>query len=419
MGETFAIKVLSRATGNKVREGEIVFVEPDYILTHDNSAAIIGKFESTVPGGRVMYPGRIAIVLDHVIPAASSKHAAGHKKVREFVREQGITNFFDIGAGVCHQVMPEMGLVMPGSIVVGSDSHTCTYGAFNCFATGIDRTEAAGIWITGRTWFKVPETINIDLTGAFNAGVSAKDLILTIIGDVGAGGANYMAVEFNGPAVGGLRISDRMTIANMGIEMGAKIAAFPANIMTSKYYEALDLPVTGAVWSDHDAEYARTLEYDLENIIPVIACPHQVDNVVPVKEMAGMKIDQILLGTCTNGRVEDLKTAADILRGEKIHSGVRMLVAPASREEYLKAMKMGIVQDLVSAGAVVLPPGCGPCLGAHQGALAPGEKCLSTANRNFKGRMGEKEAEIYLSSPETAAVSALTGKIRDPREVLK
>ncbi|NOQ22197.1 MAG: homoaconitate hydratase family protein [Candidatus Aegiribacteria sp.] len=419
MGETFAIKILSRAAGKKVSEGEIVFVEPDYILTHDNSAAIIGKFESTVPGGRVRYPGRIAIVLDHVIPAASSTHAAGHKKVRDFVREQGITNFFDIGTGVCHQVMPEMGLVKPGSIVVGSDSHTCTYGAFNCFATGIDRTEAAGIWITGRTWFKVPETINIELTGGFNAGVSAKDLILTIVGDVGAGGANYMAIEFNGPAVGGLRISDRMTIANMGIEMGAKIAVFPANILTSKYFEALDIKITDAVWSDHDAEYARTLEYDLEEIIPVIACPHQVDNVVPVEDMAGMKIDQIFLGTCTNGRVEDLKTAADILRGQRIHSGVRMLVAPASREEYLKAMNMGIVQDLVSAGAVVLPPGCGPCLGAHQGALAPGEKCLSTANRNFKGRMGEKEAEIYLSSPETAAVSALTGKIRDPREVLK
>jgi len=419
MGETFAVKALSRATGKMVTEGEIVFVEPDYILTHDNSAAIIGKFESTVPGGRVMYPGRIAIVLDHVIPAASSKHASGHKKVREFVREQGITNFFDIGTGICHQVMPEMGLVKPGSIVVGSDSHTCTYGAFNCFATGIDRTEAAGIWITGRTWFKVPQTINIELTGAFTAGVSAKDLILTIIGNVGAGGANYMAVEFNGPAVGGLRISDRMTIANMGIEMGAKIAAFPANIMTSKYYEALDLEITSAVWSDHDTEYARTLEYDLEDIVPVIACPHQVDNVVPVEEIAGMKIDQILLGTCTNGRVEDLKTAADILRGQKIHSGVRMLVAPASREEYLKAMETGVLENLVRAGAVILPPGCGPCLGAHQGVLAPGEKCLSTANRNFKGRMGEKEAEIYLSSPETAAASALTGKIRDPREVLK
>ncbi len=419
MGETFAMKVLGRAVGKKVREGEIVFVEPDYVLTHDNSSAIIGKFESTVPGGKVKYPGRLAIVLDHVIPAASSKHAAGHRKVREFVREQGITSFYDIGVGVCHQVMPEMGMVSPGSIVVGSDSHTCTYGAFNCFATGIDRTEAAGIWITGRTWFKVPETINIQLTGAFTAGISAKDLILTIIGEVGAGGANYMAVEFNGPAVGGLRICDRMTIANMGIEMGAKIAAFPYNIATSKYCEIMHVDTGNAIWSDHDAEYARNLEYDLSEIVPVIACPHQVDNVVPVEEMAGMKIDQIFLGTCTNGRVEDLRAAAEILRGQKVYPGVRMLVGPASREEYLKAMKAGILKDLIDAGAVVLPPGCGPCLGAHQGALAPGEKCLSTANRNFKGRMGEKEAEIYLSSPETAAASALTGKIRDPREVLR
>ncbi|MCD4776982.1 MAG: 3-isopropylmalate dehydratase large subunit [Candidatus Aegiribacteria sp.] len=419
MGETFAVKVLGRAAGKKVREGEIVFVEPDYILTHDNSSAIIGKFESTVPGGKVKYPGRLAIVLDHVTPAASSKNAAGHMKIREFVREQGITNFFDIGTGICHQVMPEMGLVKPGSIVVGSDSHTCTYGAFNCFATGIDRTEAAGIWITGRTWFRVPETMNIELNGSFDAAVSSKDLILTIIGDVGAGGANYMAVEFNGPAVGGLRISDRMTIANMGIEMGAKIAAFPANMLTSKYLQDLGMDTSGAVWSDHDAEYASSLEYDLSDIIPVIACPHQVDNVVPVEEMAGMKIDQVFLGTCTNGRAEDLKAAADILRGERVHAGVRMIIAPASRKQYLRAMKMGVMQDLVESGAVVLPPGCGPCLGAHQGVLAPGEKCLSTANRNFKGRMGEKEAEIYLSSPETAAASAIAGKIVDPREVLR
>jgi len=417
MGETFAVKVLGRAAGKKVREGEIVFVEPDYILTHDNSAAIIGKFKSTVPGGRVKYPGRIAIVLDHVIPAASSKHAAGHRTTREFVLEQGIGNFFDMGYGVCHQVMPEKGLVKPGSIVVGSDSHTCTYGALNCFATGIDRTEAAGIWITGRTWFKVPETINIELTGSFDLGVSAKDLILTIIGDVGAGGANYMAVEFNGPAVGGLRICDRMTISNMGIEMGAKIAAFPANIATSQYLKDLDVDISNAIWSDHDAVYARSLEYDLSDITPVIACPHQVDNVVPVEKMAGMKIDQVFLGTCTNGRVEDLKTAADILRGKKIHPNVRMLVGPASKEEYLKAINIGVLQDLIESGAVILPPGCGPCLGAHQGALAPGEKCLSTANRNFKGRMGEKEAEIYLSSPETAAASALAGEILDPREV--
>lgn len=419
MGETFAMKVLGRAAGKKVSEGEIVFVEPDFVLTHDNSAAIIDKFESTVPGGKVRYPDRIAIVLDHVIPAAASKHAAGHRQVREFVRRQGIANFYDVGAGVCHQVMPEMGLVLPGSIVVGSDSHTCTYGAFNAFATGIDRTEAAGLWITGRTWLRVPTTIDIELTGSFAGGVSAKDLILTIIGDVGSGGANYKAVEFNGPAVGGLRMSDRMTMANMGIEMGAKIAAFPSNIRTSEYFRELDIPITGAVWSDHDASYERTLEYDLSDIVPVVARPHKVDNVVPVTDLAGMEIDQVFLGTCTNGRIEDLKAAADILRGHSVADGVRLIVGPASRKEFLKADGQGIVAELVRAGAVMLPPGCGPCLGAHQGVLAPGEKCLSTANRNFKGRMGEKEAEIYLASPETAAASALTGRITDPREVTK
>lgn len=419
MGQTFAVKVLGRAAGRTVREGEIIFVEPDRILTHDNSAAIIDKFRSVVPDGRVKYPDRIVIVLDHVIPAASSKNAAGHKKVREFVKEQGIVNFFDIGCGVCHQVMPETGLVTPGSIVVGSDSHTCTYGAFNSFATGIDRTEAAGIWITGRTWLRVPETMNVELTGSFNAGVSAKDLILTIIGEVGAGGANYMAVEFNGPGVGVLRMSDRMTIANMGIEMGAKVAAFPSNIITSRYFRGLEMDIPDAVWSDHDAEYARTLEFDLSEIGPVVARPHQVDNVVPVEEVEGTRIDQVFLGTCTNGRLEDLKAAAAILKGERVHPDVRMIVGPASRNEFLRADAEGIISDLVKAGAVILPPGCGPCLGAHQGALAPGERCLSTANRNFRGRMGEKEAEIYLASPETAAVSAIAGKVTDPREVLK
>lgn len=418
MGETFAMKVLGRAAGKSVREGEIVFVEPDYVLTHDNSSAIIGKFEVTVPGSKVRYPERLAIVLDHVIPAASSKNAAGHRKTRTFVQDQNISHFYDIGTGICHQVLPEMGLVKPGSIVVGSDSHTCTYGAFNCFATGIDRTEAAGIWITGKTWFRVPETINIDITGGFTAGVAAKDLILTIIGDIGAGGANYLAVEFNGPAVAGLRICDRMTIANMGIEMGAKITAFAANSVTNKYLEAIGVDISAALWSDHDAEYTRSFEYDLADIVPVVACPHQVDNVIPIRELPETGIDQIFIGTCTNGRVEDFQAALEILRGHTVHSDVRLLVGPASRKEYLKAMQMGLIQDFVEAGAVILPPGCGPCLGAHQGALAPGEKCLSTANRNFKGRMGEKDAEIYLSSPETAAASAITGRITDPREVL-
>jgi homoaconitate hydratase family protein len=418
MGETFAMKILSRAAGKKVREGEIIFVEPDYVLTHDNSSAIIGKFEATVPGSKVRYPDKLAIVLDHVIPAVSSKIAVGHRKIRKFVQEQDIKHFYDIGTGICHQVLPEMGLVKPGSIVVGSDSHTCTYGAFNCFATGIDRTEAAGIWITGKTWFKVPETINIDITGGFTAGVSAKDLILTIIGDIGAGGANYMAVEFNGPAVAGLRICDRMTIANMGIEMGAKIAAFPANSVTNRYLETVGIDSSAALWSDHDAEYTKSFEYDLADIVPVVACPHQVDNVIPITELPETGIDQVFIGTCTNGRVEDFQAALQILRGHTVHSDVRLLVGPASRKEYLKAMEMGLIQDFIEVGAVILPPGCGPCLGAHQGVLAPGEKCLSTANRNFKGRMGEKDAEIYLSSPETAAASAITGRITDPREVL-
>ena len=418
MGETFAMKVLGRAVGRRVSEGEIVFVEPDVVLTHDNSSAIIGKFESTVPGGRVKYPDRLAIVLDHVIPAATSKNAAGHAKTRAFVREQGITDFFDIGTGVCHQVLPEKGLVVPGSIVVGSDSHTCTYGAFNCFATGIDRTEAAGLWITGRTWFRVPETICVDITGHLDHNVSAKDLMLTVIGEVTAGGANYMSVEFHGPAVGSLRVCDRMTMANMGIEMGAKIAAFPADGIMHDYLMMRGVDCSGAVWSDHDAVFSRTLSFDLEKVVPMVAMPHQVDNVAPIGDLPRTQVDQIFIGTCTNGRLEDLITAADTLRGRTISGTVRLLVGPASREIYFKAMELGIIQDLVAAGATILPPGCGPCLGAHQGALAPGEKCLSTANRNFKGRMGEKEAEIYLSSPETAAASALTGWITDPREVM-
>jgi len=413
--ETFVMKVLSSYAGKSVEEGEIVFVEPDRILTHDNSSAIIGKFENTVPDGEVRYPDRVIIVLDHVIPAQSSKNASGHRKTREFVKRQGIEHFYDAGTGVCHQVIPEEGLTVPGSIIVGSDSHTCTYGAFNCFATGIDRTEAAGIWITGRTWFMVPPTVRIILNGSFEPGVSAKDLILTIIGDISADGATYMAVEFHGPSVGNLKMNDRMTIANMGIEMGAKIAVFPFDDITEEYYRDNNMDMGSPLWSDENAKFARTLEYDLSEIVPVVARPHKVDNVIPVSELPETKIDQVFLGTCTNGRIEDLQAATDILRGKKVHRDVRLLVGPASRKISIEAMEKGIMQELVKAGGILLPPGCGPCLGAHQGALAPREKCLSTANRNFRGRMGEKESEIYLSSPETAAASALTGRISDPR----
>jgi len=416
MGQTYVQKILGRAAGKVVEAGEIVFVEPDLVLTHDNSSAIIGKFENTKPGGRVKYPDRIIVVLDHVTPAATSKNAAGHARVREFVAEQGIHKFFDVGCGICHQVLPEQHLALPGGIVVGSDSHTCTYGAFNTFATGIDRTEAAGLWITGRTWFRVPETIEINLEGCLQKGVSAKDLILTIIGKLGSDGANYKAVEFHGSSVGGLLIHERMTIANMGIEMGAKIAVFPADRVVQNFLLGEEL-CKDAVWSDADAEFCQLHNFNLDEIVPVVARPHTVDNVCAVSELPETKVDQVFLGTCTNGRVEDLKSALDVMKGRKVVPSVRMLVGPASRDEYVKALQQGVIEEFVKAGAVVLPPGCGPCLGAHQGVLAPGEVCLSTANRNFKGRMGEKDAFIYLGSPETAAATAITGVITDPRGV--
>jgi homoaconitate hydratase family protein len=417
MGQTFAMKVLGRAADREVEPGMIVFVEPDLVLTHDNSAAIIDKFEATVPGRGVKYPDRLAIVLDHTIPADTSKDASAHRKIREFARRQGIRHFYEMGTGICHQVVPEMGLCPPGSLVVGSDSHTCTYGAFNSFATGIDRTEAAGLWITGRTWLKVPDSICIDLHGGLRRHVSAKDLILRIIGDIGADGANYLAVEFHGPGVSSLRMSERMTVSNMGVEMGAKIAVFPADGQTREFFRGRGAACGGTLWSDHDAPFIRTLQYDLGELVPVVARPHAVDRVVPVSELGPTPIDQVLLGTCTNGRIEDLEAAAAILRGRRVSPSTRLIVAPASREVYLEAMNRGIMQIIVEAGATVIPPGCGPCLGAHQGILAPGERCLSTANRNFKGRMGEKDSEIFLASPETAAASAIAGEIVDPREV--
>jgi homoaconitate hydratase family protein len=417
MGKTFAMKALGRAAGRDVSPGETVFVEPDLVMSHDNSAAIIGKFEATVPGSRVRYPERIAIVIDHVVPAATSRNASDHALIRKFVASQGIERFYDAGTGVCHQVLPEMGLCKPGTIVVGSDSHTCTYGAFNCFATGIDRTETAGLWITGRTWFRVPESIEINLSGHLENNTSAKDAILTIIGDLGADGANYMAVEFHGTAVSTLRMAERMTIANMGIEMGAKVAVFPADGRTRDYFIGRGPGCEEALWSDVDAPFCRSVDYSLCDMVPVVAKPHAVDNVVPVTDLERTPIDQVLLGTCTNGRLEDLEAAAAIMKGKPVAKGVRLIVAPASRETWLMALKSGLLETFTKAGAILIPPGCGPCLGAHLGVLAPGERCLSTANRNFRGRMGEKDAEIYLGSPETAGATAVRGVITDPREV--
>ncbi|MBL7107835.1 MAG: 3-isopropylmalate dehydratase large subunit [Candidatus Cloacimonetes bacterium] len=416
MSKTFIQKIFENRIGRQISEGEIIFVEPDYILTHDNTAAIIKKLSQVKEGIKVKYPNRIVIVLDHIIPAANAASANNHKQIRKFVKEQKISHFYDIGNGICHQVLPEKGLAIPGSVVVGSDSHTCTYGAFGAFSTGIDRTEAAGIWITGETWFKIPKTFKISLNGKFKKYVSAKDLILKIIGDLGADGANYKSVEYHGNGVNNLSISDRMTIANMAIEMGAKNSAFPVDEITEKWLKNRGVKNYEKIWADADAVYEKEFSYNLDEITPQIAFPHSVDNVKNISEAEGIKVDQCFIGTCTNGRIEDLRIAAEILKGKKIHLETRLIILPASREIYQLAMKEGILEILSESGAVILPPGCGPCLGAHQGVMADGEVTISTANRNFKGRMGNKSASIYLASPATVAASALTGKISNPTE---
>jgi 3-isopropylmalate/(R)-2-methylmalate dehydratase large subunit len=417
MGKTFAEKLLAVKSGlDSVEAGQIVTVHPDHLLTHDNTAAIIGKIEGDLGTYGIASADVPVIVIDHVVPAANEKTATNHKKVREFVKKFGIKNFYDVGEGICHEVLIAKGHALPGNFIVGSDSHTCTYGAIGAFATGIDRTEAAAIMLTGKSWFKVPHSMKIVLKGELRPPVSAKDLVLTIICDISASGANYMSVEFHGN-VAALDFESRMTVANMGVEMGAKNAVFPVDAVTEKYLESIgSVGKWDAVWADDDAGYQQTLTYDLSKIVPVVARPHQVDNVSPAKELGDVVINQFLIGTCTNGRLGDLQVAAQVLRGKHVNPDSRLLVLPASRDILLEAISDGTIPMLIDSGAMVLPPGCGPCLGAHQGVLAPDEKCLSTANRNFKGRMGCKDAEIYLASPATVAASALEGRIVDPTD---
>ncbi len=417
MGMTFAEKVLARKAGlERTVPSQIVIVRPDHLLTHDNTSAIIEKIGADLDEFGLASPTLPVIVLDHVIPAANEKTALGHRKVREFVKKFSLPNFFDVGFGICHQVVVERGFARPGRLIVGSDSHTCSYGAVGAFATGIDRTEAASLLLTGETWLKVPETIRITLKGRLPARVSAKDLVLTVIGDIGADGANYAAVEFHGD-VDHLSVEDRFVIANMGVEMGAKIAVFPPDRVVRAHLKSLgaEFDEREALWADPDASYARELAYELPKIEPVVALPHTVDNVKPVRVVEPVVFQQYLLGTCTNGRLSDLEAAAKILKGKKVAAGARLLVLPASKDVFDAALAKGLIATLSDAGGIILPPGCGPCLGAHQGVLAPGEKCLSTANRNFKGRMGCKDAEIYLASPETVAASAIAGHLTDPR----
>ncbi|MDR1885081.1 MAG: 3-isopropylmalate dehydratase large subunit [Synergistaceae bacterium] len=418
MGGTFAEKALGRSVGRTLRANEVVTVEPDFCMSHDNTGPISRTFKK-IGVKNVWDPKRLVVILDHGVPAPSSDHAVNHKEAREFMREQGAPHFYDVtsGGGVCHQKFPEEGFALPGQIVIGSDSHTCTYGAFGTFATGIGRSEMAAAWATGQIWFKVPESMKITATGRLGRGVSAKDFILKVMGDVKSDGADYMSVEFHGDGIENMSISERMTLCNLGIEMGAKNAVCPPDAKVLDFIKGREKSADWEpIWADPDAVYAKEMTYDLYDIVPGVAKPHTVDNYAAISEVRGTKIDQAFIGTCTNGRLEDLHAAAEILRGKKI--AVRTVVIPASWNIYREAMRDGTLDALLDAGCIVCNSGCGPCLGAHMGTLAPGEACISTANRNFKGRMGDKDSFIYLASPYAVAASAARGEITDPREAI-
>jgi len=417
LGKTFAEKVLAKKAGRDVKAGDVVVVRPDFCLSHENTSAILRTFQG-IGLKNVRDKERVVVVFDHTVPASTAAYADAQASVRRFVREQDIPHFYDLcsNGGVCHQMMCQEAFAAPGLLILGSDSHTCTSGAMGAFATGIGRSEMAAVWATGEIWLRVPQTLKIEVTGHFRPGVGAKDLILRIIGDIGADGADYLSVEFHGDAVDRMTLAQRMTLCNMGIEMGAKNAVCkPNKEVLALAREKAKNPEWGEVWADGDAVNLRELSYHLGELPAGVAAPHTVDNYRTVEEVAGTRLDQVFIGTCTNGRLEDLRTAAAVLRGRRV--AVRTIVAPASVAIYEQAIAEGILAELVRAGCTVYPPGCGPCVGVAGGILGDGETCLSTANRNFRGRMGSRSAEIYLASPATAAASALIGRIAAPETI--
>ncbi|NPD87212.1 MAG: 3-isopropylmalate dehydratase large subunit [Asgard group archaeon] len=419
-GKTYSEKLFSYKTEQSVSAGDIIFAEPDLILSHDNSASIYKTFQK-MGGTKIKYPDRLVIVLDHDSPPTSVTIANDHKIIRELVKNQNITNYYDEGIGICHQLMSNHAL--PNMLIVGSDSHTCTSGAFAAFSAGIDRTETAGLWLTGKTWFRVPETIKIELKGKLSLGVYAKDIALYIMNTIGAAGALYKTIEFHGEGVKNLSVSERMTLTNLASEMGAKTAIFPPDAILIEWlkrkHDNEDIVSKEELfWSDDDAIFSQILTITLDDLEPLIAIPHQVDNAQFISDVGEISIHQAFLGTCTNARLDDLTIAASVMKDKRVKDGVVFLVAPASQEIYLKAIENGIIQILVEAGATILSCSCGPCLGKGQGIPADGWNIISTANRNFLGRMGNKNSSIYLASPATVAASAIAGKIVDPREYL-
>ncbi|RLF29403.1 MAG: 3-isopropylmalate dehydratase large subunit [Thermoplasmata archaeon] len=418
MGETITEKILARAAGKRsVEAGEFIEAEVDLAMSHDNTFLVSKIFREIREKNMVWNPDRVVVVLDHRSPANSIKTAEMHKDIRGFVEIHHIKNFYDVGEGICHQVVSEKGFVYPGMLIVGTDSHTTTYGAFGAFATGIGATDMAMVWSTGRLWLKVPKTLRFNISGKPGRYVMARDIILHIISRVGVDGANYRSCEFYGDTIKGMSIDGRMCIANQAVEMGVKAAIIPPDKKTFDYLKSRVHGLFKSVYADDDAVYEKNFDFDISDLEPQVACPHKIDNVKPISRVVGLDVDQAVLGSCTNGRLEDIAIAAEILKGKTISKNVRMIVSPASRSVYLQCIEYGYIQILMKAGAVLVNPGCGPCLGIHQGVIASGERVVSSTSRNFRGRMGSPDAEIYLASPATVAASALRGKITDPREI--
>ncbi len=417
MGQTFAEKILAKKAGlERTAPGQVVDITPDVALSHDNSAPIYETFKK-MGGERVFNPEMHFITLDHAAPPPSTQHAENHRIIRRLVKEQGIRYFYEVGRGICHQVLVEEGLALPGEVVLGSDSHTPHAGVMGAFGAGIGRSEMASIWAIGVLWLRVPESLKITVRGKLPPGVTAKDLALKVIGDLGADGGLGMSVEWHGDGIAGLPLNERAVLPNMMAEMGCKNSYILPDEVAFDYLKGRAKRPYTPIHPDPDAAYAREVEYDAATIEPMVACPHSVDKVVPISEVAGTHVDQAFLGTCTNARIEDLAAAVEVMRGRKVAPGTRMIVIPASSLVYIEALKAGYIQTFVEAGAVVESPGCGPCMGNHMGIPAVGEVTISTANRNFQGRMGTKDAEVYLASPAVVAASAVKGAIAHPRDL--
>jgi len=418
MAKTIAEKILSAHAGRDLKAGDYAICKVDFCFGQDGTSGLIIDALDKIKAKQLSARSRFCMVIDHSSPSPNIGVSAIHKKMRAFAKKESL-KLYDIGCGVCHQVVLESGNVLPGYLVAGADSHTCTYGALGALSTGFGSTDLAITLASGKNWFKVPKTLKIVVNGKLAKGVYSKDLILHIIGDLTADGATYEAVEFYGPAIRALSMDERFTISNMAVEMGAKCGIIPPDHKTLKWLKQWSKKAIKPVYADNDAVYDNIKHYDASKIPPQVAMPHQVDNVCNITKLKNKPIQEAFIGTCTNGRFEDLKIAAYIFKGKKVHPDVRLIVAPASRSIFLKAMKAGIIKILVESGANVVTPGCGPCVGTHNGVPSDGEVVLSTANRNFKGRMGNPHAFIYLASPASVAVSAIRGKITDPRSYIK